>query len=121
MYRIIEDHPTVRQIYVERLKRRGTLTDAEAVQTLAAFREELEYALEDSQTEMPRLDESPAVADAAAPPETAISIETANRRSSAAAGVLPTRLPLIRRSQPAGSLSTMRLPPRAGLGCCAAV
>ncbi len=79
MYKIIETHPTVRQIYVDRLKRRGTLTDAAATQMLAAFRKELEHALEDSQNQRPQPVEPPAGEDEAAPPETAISIDMANR------------------------------------------
>jgi 2-oxoglutarate dehydrogenase E1 component len=79
MYKIIESHPTVRQIYVERLKRRGTLTDAAANQMLAAVRKELEHALEDSQSQRPQPAESPIGEDEAPPPETAISIDIANR------------------------------------------
>ncbi|MFC2177463.1 thiamine pyrophosphate-dependent enzyme, partial [Actinomycetota bacterium] len=79
MYKIIESHPTVRQIYVDRLKRRGALTDAEAAATLSDFRDELDYALEDSQTQAARSEEMAGGEDDVTPPETAISNDMADR------------------------------------------
>jgi 2-oxoglutarate dehydrogenase E1 component len=79
MYKIIQSHPTVRQIYVDRLKRRGTLTDAEAVAELAVFRAELEHALEDSHTQPHRPGQSTGGYEPVEAPKTAISRKTVER------------------------------------------
>ncbi len=79
MYRIINDHPTVRQLYVDRLKRRDTLTDAEAAGTLAEYRQELEQALEESQLPARDATAPPGTEESAQPPVTAISGDMADR------------------------------------------
>lgn len=79
MYKIIQDHPTVRQIYVDRLERRGVLTNIDAVRPLAVFREELEIALQEAQSHRRDSDELYPMEGPTPPPDTAISRELANR------------------------------------------
>jgi len=77
MYSIIKEHDTVRQLYVNRLLRRGDLTEAEAQQSVAEFREQMEQALQASQNDVGATEPRPAADTTASPPATAISDDTA--------------------------------------------
>jgi len=79
MYSIINDHPTVRQLYANQLLRQGDIADGERDEGLAEFRARMDEALEASQqaTEplRPPVEEDPT----APPPVTAIDRAAAER------------------------------------------
>ncbi|MCP3975265.1 MAG: multifunctional oxoglutarate decarboxylase/oxoglutarate dehydrogenase thiamine pyrophosphate-binding subunit/dihydrolipoyllysine-residue succinyltransferase subunit [bacterium] len=81
MYAAIKDHPSPRQIYVERQLRRGDLTEAEATESLTAYRDEMENALRNSQDSTAPMEEPPSEDEPPTPLMTAISAEVANRVS----------------------------------------
>ncbi len=78
MYSIIKAHPTLRQMYLEQLLRRGDITEEESNEALRDFRHQMDQALDAAQSGAVPVREAPSEPDGPVP-TTAISPETADR------------------------------------------